>query len=470
MEKTISINLSGQNFQIEEEAYEKLAAYLESIKRHCGAGADAAEVVSDIENSMAEKLKSSLAPYKEVVTVSDVESLIKIMGTTEDFDREVGETHAPDQPENQDHKAKRKLYRDTDNAVIGGVAAGLGAYFDIDPVIFRIIFCALVFIGGSAFPIYIILWIAMPEAKTAHQKLEMHGQTPTLAAFKNLAKTGEKLKENWQKRWKNSSALDKIINLPLLILSGLFRALKKIWSILWPLLKFFFGLGLVLLSLIFLGAIGVGSLFLLLYNDAAYQLAFVPISHLTRLMPYTLLVISGFLSLAIPSTLILIGGLAILRRKRLINFAAGSIMVGVWMAAAIFFCAAGLRYFPEVASKISSHPLAARTEQSVDLAGITEINADGHLINIRVSASTSTPAAIVGRKVDLDSIMIEHEGHTLRLTGKPSTIDRNICFACHLRPIELTVATSTDLKISVTGGASIEDETEMKAEETDTRF
>jgi len=203
MEKTISINLNNQNFLMQEEAYNKLSAYLESIKKHCGAGADAAEVITDIENSMADKLKSSLTPYKEIITSADIDSLITIMGTTEDFDREVGNTNN-NEDDNLDSgglKTKRKLYRDTDKAIIAGVASGLGNYFDIDPVLFRIIFCALVFAGGSAFPIYILLWIAMPEAKTAHQKLEMQGQAPTIAAFKNLSKTGKKLQAGWKKQW-----------------------------------------------------------------------------------------------------------------------------------------------------------------------------------------------------------------------------------------------------------------------------
>ena len=203
MKKTISINLNSQNFQIEEDAYEKLSAYLDSIKQHCGAGADSAEVISDIENSLAEKLKLSLTPYKEVISLSDVDSLIKIMGTIEDFDREIGGFNPEDyegKEKTDSKKIKRILYRDTDNAIIGGVAAGLGNYFDVDPILFRIIFCALVFAGGSGFPIYILMWIIMPEAKTTYQKLEMQGQAPTLAAFKNLAKTGKQLHDNLNKR------------------------------------------------------------------------------------------------------------------------------------------------------------------------------------------------------------------------------------------------------------------------------
>ena len=304
MEKTISINLNNQNFQIEEEAYKKLALYLENIKRHCGAGADSAEVISDVENSIAEKLKLSLNFYKEVITMLDIDSLIKIMGTVEDFDREVGNSNPEDlknQEETNDKKIRRKLYRDTDNAVIGGVAAGLGNYFDIDPVLFRIIFCALIFAGGSAFIIYILLWIAMPEAKTAHQKLEMQGQAPTLAAFKNLTKTGKQLQENFKKRWQKRSTLGKILNLPLLIVNGIFLFIKKVWNFLRPIIKLCFGLFVILAALLVLVGVGIGSFYLLLQSQSNYSFNYIPVRELSAAVPLTWLLVTGFLSVALPS-------------------------------------------------------------------------------------------------------------------------------------------------------------------------
>jgi len=402
------------------------------------------------------------------VLPQDVEALIKIMGTVEDFDREVGSFEAEDQEESDKpsgRPVKRKLYRDTDNAVIAGVAAGLGAYFDIDPVLFRIIFCALVFAGGSAFIIYILLWIAMPEAKTAHQKLEMQGQAPTLAAFRNLAKTGKQFKEGWKKRWAKRSALGKIVSLPLLAVNGLFLAIKKIWQAVWPIIRFCFGLGLAVFSLIGLGFIGVGSLFLILYNNSPYQLYFIPIYELTWSIPYVWIILAGFLSLAIPAVILLIGGLAIIRRKNLLNFTVGSVLVGLWMASGIAFCSLALRYFPELQNKFESAPLTSRIEQSVDMAGITEIEANGRRVDITISASTSTPASLYGRRIDLDHIELRRDANKLILSEKPRIIDEKICLGCDLEPVRLTVATSSSLKIKTEGGASVFDETEIIEEE-----
>ena len=76
-----------------------------------------------------------------------------------------------------DQRLRRRLYRDADSRVLGGVCSGMGAYFNIDVVIFRILFVLSVFMGGAGVLIYIILWIVVPKAKTTAQKLEMKGKT-----------------------------------------------------------------------------------------------------------------------------------------------------------------------------------------------------------------------------------------------------------------------------------------------------
>jgi phage shock protein PspC (stress-responsive transcriptional regulator) len=361
MEKTISINLSGQNFQIEEDAYDKLKTYLENIKRHCGAGADSAEVVADIENSMAEKLKASLTPYKEVITMENIDSLISVMGTVEDFDREIGGT-----PENSDKKEdekdqakdsiKRRLYRDVDNGLLGGVAAGLGAYFGIDPVIFRLIFVALVFAGGFGVALYLLFWLIIPAAKSAHQKLEMQGEAPTIAAFERLSKKSVAWKDDLKRRWKESSWLKKIVSLPFIVLECLLRAFKKVWSKIWPLIRFLFGLGLIVFSLVGLGAISIASFLAILENNSAYHLSYVPISEITATFPFLLVLTTAFLSLVIPVLFLLFAGAIIIRRKNFLNFTAAAILIGLWMISGIICVSLILRYGPDVKHMINNYP------------------------------------------------------------------------------------------------------------------
>jgi hypothetical protein len=295
----------------------------------------------------------------------------------------------------------------------------------------------------------------------------MQGQAQTLAAFKHLSETGKQLKESWKKRWAKRSTLSKIASLPLLIINSLFLSIKKVWRALLPVMRFGFGSLLVFCSFVGLGIAGVGSLFLLLYNNSSYRLAFVPISELTSMMPYVLIVIAGFLSLAIPAILIMIGGLAIIRRKNIINFSTGSIIVGIWMAAGIFFCAMGLRYFPEALDKFENYPIKSQAERAVDMQGIKSVAAKGNRINITISANTSTLPTIRGRMIDLNSIELRREGDKLSISEKLMPLSDKACLECNLHPIEFTVATGTKLEIITASGAFVHDETKIIAEETE---
>jgi hypothetical protein len=298
----------------------------------------------------------------------------------------------------------------------------------------------------------------MPEAKSAHQKLEMQGQAPTIAAFQNLAKTGKKIQENWRKRWQKRSAMGKIFSLPLVIINGLFLAIQKVWRALWPICVLSIGILLTILSLICLGAIGVGSLFLLLFNNPVYKFSFMPISELTTIIPYTWIIITGFLSLAIPVILLIIGGLAMIRKKNFLSFAAGAILVGAWMISGIVFSSLCLRYAPEIKQKFDNYYLLEPTQKVIDMSGIEEIEANGNHINILVSANTSTPPIIIGRQIDLNHTDIKREGKKLLITQTDYSPEAT-CINCHLLSVRLTVATSTTLKINAQNGADVFDET-----------
>jgi hypothetical protein len=293
----------------------------------------------------------------------------------------------------------------------------------------------------------------------------MQGQTPTLAAFKHLAETEKKLRQNWKKRWENRSALSKLFRLPLTVLNHLFLALKRIWRAIWPVIRLIFGSFLTIFSFVGLGLLGIGGLFLLLYNNSSHQIAFIPISELTALVPYPLVIISGFLSLAVPAALLLLGGLAIIRKKNLINFTVGSILVGIWMMAGITCCALGLRYFPEVLNKVENYPLTSRAEQAINLKGIKEIEVQGGLINVFVSSATNTPTTLRGRQIDLNHVEIKQEKNKLTLIEKPLTLTKEICLDCHLQSVDLVIATTTKIKITASSGASIFDETNIVKEE-----
>ncbi len=441
MNKTISISLGGQNFIIEEEAADKLKNYLEDIKRHCGKDTDAEEVISDIETGLAEKLKASLAPYKEVITMDDIEALIKIMGTSEDFDREVGavEDESDDKAEDRP-KISHKLYRDVDNAIIGGVASGLGAYFNVDPIIFRFAFLALCFAGGSGVALYIIMWLITPAAVSAHQKLEMKGEAPTIAAFERLAKNGRQFKENWKKRWQKRSWLGKIISLPFVILNCLLIAVKKIWSKLWPVIKFLFALFLILTALmVFIGA-GISSFYLFLQAQSNYSFNYIPVKELGAAIPLAWLAISGFLAFALPALLAIIGGLAIIQKKKLIGLQAAAIIFALWMIAGIAFTAIGLRYVPEIKEKMDNYPSLQTVTDKIEIDSFNNLNVKGENIKIVVEpgAASSSLLLLTGRSVDLERISWQQSGDDLNISENET--DKNYCLNCHTRLITIKVS------------------------------
>ncbi len=198
MKKALKINLSGQIFHIDEDAYEKLKIYLDRISSHFSNVEETREIIADIEARIAELFREKFRDDSQVITVADVDQVINIMGKPEDFAGEE-EEEAKKGPSGSRHY--RRLYRDPDNAVIGGVAAGLSAYFNIDPVVLRILFVVLILVGwGLPIIIYLVLWIAVPKAETAAQKLEMRGEKVTVSNLeKKIREEYEDVKENLRK-------------------------------------------------------------------------------------------------------------------------------------------------------------------------------------------------------------------------------------------------------------------------------
>ncbi len=171
MKITLSINLGGWSFNIDEDAYAELKRYLKNLEIHFAAEESSAEILSDIETRMAEILRSRLTNYKQVITMDDVRHVISVLGTPEDLSGEntsTGDKFAS--------RGYHRMYRDPDHRIIGGVCAGIGAYWRIEPWIVRIIFLILGVMGGVGLLVYLILYIVLPEAKTTAQKIEMKGE------------------------------------------------------------------------------------------------------------------------------------------------------------------------------------------------------------------------------------------------------------------------------------------------------
>lgn len=184
MKITVSINLGGYSFNIDEDAYSELKRYLRNLELHFAGEESSSEILSDIETRMAEIFRSKLTSFKLVISIEDVRHAISVMGTPEDISDNDGKSAR----EKFSTPGYHRMYRDTDNRIIGGVCAGMGAYWNIDPVIIRIIFVALILAGGIGAIVYLILYIVLPEARTTAQKIEMKGDPVNIHNIKDAVK------------------------------------------------------------------------------------------------------------------------------------------------------------------------------------------------------------------------------------------------------------------------------------------
>lgn len=195
MKKTLSINLNGMAFNIDDDAYEVLGAYLADIASHFEGDADKTDIMADIEARIAELLGERLQRQKEIISLADVQEVIGIMGTPSQFaDDDAGEGESA--PRGRRRKRARRFYRDPDTAVLGGVCGGIAARFGWDVSVVRLaltgvtLLCMVV--GGGWFFVlaYFILWLIAPKAVTPSQRLEMQGEEVTVdnikAEFDNL--------------------------------------------------------------------------------------------------------------------------------------------------------------------------------------------------------------------------------------------------------------------------------------------
>ena len=191
MKKTVTINLGGIVFNIDDDACDRLSTYLTDLEKRFPEE-ERAEIIRDIEERMAELLTFKLQ-NRNVVEIHDVEDVIEVIGKPEQFDDESGENEGTQASSSQttttgkQPRRPRKLYRNSNDRVVSGVASGLAVYFDIDPAVIRILFIVLTLISfGWGILIYLVMLIIMPEAKTKAQFLEMQGIEPTLENINNF--------------------------------------------------------------------------------------------------------------------------------------------------------------------------------------------------------------------------------------------------------------------------------------------
>ncbi|MEQ8583646.1 MAG: PspC domain-containing protein [Marinoscillum sp.] len=432
MKKTVSINIGSIIFHIEEDGYDKLKNYLDSVNRYFSTFEDSGEIIADIESRIAEIFLSKLADGRQTVNLEDVEELIATMGTTRDFEatieaepEEPKASSAQQEPQAEEPapSATKRLYRDTKRKILGGVAAGIAHYFSIDPLwirllivllfinvflgglsgatllayiilwivlppndtleedqkvkklfrnsdervlggvasgiasyfgtdttVIRLLFVLSIFLGGAGIVAYIILWIISPEAKTITEKMQMQGEPVTLSNIEENVKKGLNVKEG------EENALVKILLFPFrliaLIITGIGRVLGPVLRFLAELIRIAFGVLLLIIGVstmigfivAIFGILGIGGW------ENYVHLSDFPIELIQRSLDGWSIA-SVFIVMFIPALAVSLLGLVIILKRRVANAYVGWSLFTLWIVALIFAAVTVPRFAQEFATE-----------------------------------------------------------------------------------------------------------------------
>ena len=239
MNKTVSIHLQGIPFIFEEQAFERLNTYLQQLQQVLQKEEGSDEILQDIELRMVELLQQQLTPFKQVVELSVIEQIIEKLGRPEDFTDE-SNGNGNEATSSIDTPVEKRLFRDGDRAMLGGVCAGVAAYFNVDVVIIRAIYVFTLLTFGLGFLLYIVLWAIIPIAKTSSDKLRMKGQHVNIENMKSELEDAANRIKKGAKELKSNSGIQSSI-------AGILRIISVVIGV-WALL---FGTGIFVFAIVF---------------------------------------------------------------------------------------------------------------------------------------------------------------------------------------------------------------------------
>lgn len=234
MNKTVSINIGGLFFHIDDNAYNQLNTYFNTIKNSLSEDSKE-EVMHDIETRVAELLGARIVPDKQVINHMDIDYIISVMGKPEDYiiDQEQENNFTQQAAPNYAAYGKRKLFRDTENGKISGVSTGIAHYIGVDPIWVQLFFILIVLAGfGSGILVYIGFWLLVPAAVTTSDKLLMHGEPITVSNIEKKIKEGyDKVSNTFQEydpktfKKKVNTGVDKSVSSIERVLVGIAKAI-----------------------------------------------------------------------------------------------------------------------------------------------------------------------------------------------------------------------------------------------------
>lgn len=478
MKKTFSITIAGVVFHIEEDGYERLRGYLASVQQYFSAYEGSAEIIADIEGRIAEKFSDKLLKEsKQSLSATDVDDLIRSMGTVADFEaieeeEDLQAIHArqqaanaaagsaagatgtatatlppaatgttqrrlfrdtqrkllggvcaglghyfhvdslwvrliflflflglpasgpifdndgdafgafsgfifilyialwvslPANPNLEEDKTLKKLYRDPDQKVVGGVVAGIAAYTGWDLGLLRFLFVISIFFFGTGILLYLILWGITPEAKTLTDKMQMQGEPITLTNIETNVKRGLNVENQPE------SGLTRVLLFPFRALAAIFGALGPLFNFLLAAFRVFAGLMLIVIGasvviglfVALLTLLGVTGMENVVMDD-------MPLRVLNDASPW--LWVFGFLAFGIPALAVAILGASLLAKKSLFNARIGLPMLALWIFGTVGTIAMGTGYAANfrrsgTVEKVQTYPVASVAILDVEDSG-----------------------------------------------------------------------------------------------------
>lgn len=297
MKKTLTVNLGGTVFHIDEDAYRLLDNYLSNLKIHFRKEAGADEIIDDIERRISELFAEKLTAGSQVITITDVEEVIARMGKPEDMEAE--NDSEPSVGNVTRTTIHRRLYRNPDDKLLGGVISGMAAYLGWDVTLLRLLLLVVLICGvGTLIPVYIVCWLVIPEAHTAAEKLSMRGEAVTVENIGKTVTDGfEKVANgvnDYMKSDKPRTFLQKLGDALVMVAGWFFKICLVIFAIICSPLLFVFGV--VFVALLFAAvmvAIGGGAALISMFPTFDVIL---PTSPLSAIVMY----IAGILLVGIP--------------------------------------------------------------------------------------------------------------------------------------------------------------------------
>lgn len=298
MKKTLTVNLGGTVFNIDEDAYRLLDNYLNNVRQHFRREPGADEIADDIERRISELLTEKLSDGRQVITLADTEEVIARVGKPEEMEQEADEEMGEPYRQPTSDIPRKRLFRNPDDKILGGVCGGLAAYLGADVRLLRLAVVLLaIFSKAILLPVYIVCWIVIPEARTAAEKLSMHGERVTLENIGRTVTDGFERVSNGVNNYVNSSKprtfLQKLGDCIVSVAGWIFKAVLMILAIVSIPALLLCAVAFVIL--LFAGIV-------LLVNGTADVLAYFPHHFLLPAMPLLSIAmyIAGTLTVSIP--------------------------------------------------------------------------------------------------------------------------------------------------------------------------